>query len=69
MGGIIGGISVSGAGEIGVGMGGGGLEGLLGHVREGTTSAGRGEDVMRTGSVDDLYALAKSEQHFAVLLV
>ena len=69
MGVIIGGISVSGAGEIGVGMGGSGLEGLLGHVREGTTSAGRGEDVMRTRSVDDLYALAKSQQHFAVLLV
>ena len=54
MGGIIGGISVSGAGELGVGMGGGGLEGLLGHVREGTTSAGGGVDVMRTRSVDDL---------------
>ena len=35
MGGIIGGISVSSVGEIGVDMGVGELEGLLGHVREG----------------------------------
>ena len=67
MGGIIGGISVSGAVEIGVGMG--GLEALLGHVRKGTTSAGCGKYMMRTRSVDDPYALAKSEQHFVVLLV
>lgn len=65
----LGGISVSSVGGIGVGMGLGGLGGLLGHVREGTTSVGRGEDIMRTRSVDDLYALAKSKQHFAVLLV
>ena len=65
----LGGISVSSVGGIGVGMGLGGLGGLLWHVREGTTSVGRGEDIMRTRSVDDLYALAKSKQHFAVLLV
>ena len=69
MGGIMGGISVSSVRGIGVGMGMGGLGGLLGHVREGTTSAGCGEDVMRTRSVDDLYVLAKARQHFVVLLV
>ena len=69
MGGIIGGISVSGVGGIGVGICVGELEGLLGHVRERTTCAGRDEDVMRTRSLDDLYSLAKSKQHFAVLLV
>ena len=59
MGDTVGGISVSGVGGIGVGMGVGGLGGLLGYVREGTTSAGCREDVMRTRSVDDLYTLTK----------
>ena len=38
-----------------MGMGLGNLGGLLGNVREGTTSAGRGVNIMRTRSVDDLY--------------
>jgi len=72
-GGPMGGNSVSGSGGndggIGAGVGVGGLGGVLGYVREGSTSAGSREDVMRTRSVDDLHALAKSQQHFAVLLV
>ena len=60
MGSIIRGISVSGVRGIGLGLGRGIFEGLLGHVRE---------DVMRTRSVDDHYTLAKSKQHSAVLLV
>ena len=54
MGSIIRGISISGVRGIGLGLGRGIFEGLLGHVRE---------DVMRTRSVDDHYTLAVSKQH------